>query len=150
MNNGELTAKVARKLAETFKGRADILFDHGNSATDDSNRVGVIRAWFGEKLSRKSLLADLDIAVVSPESNDVLLFAEIEESSASPKTIFGDIFATLLAEHFTFRGKRQLNVAECAKFVVLFHGSPRDDLVQYIDRKLRDLGNLAFEVANEL
>ncbi len=143
MNHGELTANVAGRLAEKFEGRVEILFDHGDPALD---QVGVIHSWFGDKLSRKSLLADLDIAVVLPKSNDVILLAEIEESSSSPKTLLGDIFATLLAGHFTFQSKRQLNITECAEFLVLFHGSPRDDLVHYIDRRLHNLGDLPFEV----
>lgn len=146
MNNGELTAKIATRLATKFERHVEILFDHRKPKGNDANRIGVIRSWFGDKLSRKSLLADLDIAVVLRGSNNVLLLAEIEESSANPKTILGDVFATLFGEHFTFQGKRTLNVNENTKFVVLFHGLPRNNLVTYISKRLGDFGNLPFQV----
>lgn len=121
MNNGELTAQVARVLARKFNGRADVLFDHGDKKTDGEEKVGVIRSWFGDKLMRDSLLADLDIAVVLPDSNRLVVLIEIEESSANPKTLLGDVFATLFGDHITFQGKRELVVDSKTILIVLAH-----------------------------
>lgn len=136
MNNGELTAKIARVLTKKFEGRADILFDHGDKAVDGADKVGTISAWYGDTLNRDALLADLDIAVVLPQSNRVLLLIEVEESTANPKTILGDVFAALLGEHFTFQGKRTLDVGEWTTLVVLSHGNPREDLVTFLADRL--------------
>ncbi len=132
MNNGEWTATVARALSKRFQSRAEILFDHGNRLTDGADRVGVISAWFSDTRKRDALLADLDIAVLLPRSNRVLLLIEIEEGTASPKTLLGDVFAALIAEHFTFQGKRDLEMGDWTRLVVLSRADthrPRIDLL---------------------
>ena len=120
MNNGELTAQVARVLARKFNGRADVLFDHGDKKTD------------GDKLMRDSLLADLDIAVVLPDSNRLVAVIEIEESSASPKTLLGDLFATLFGDHITFQGKRELVVDSKTALIVLAHSKSNMQAANHI------------------
>jgi len=125
MDNGKLTADVARKLSKKFGTRAEILFDHGDPEKDGKDQVGVIRSWFGDKLARDFLLADVDIAVVLPNSNQVLALVEIEESSASPKTLLGDVFATLFGDHIIFQGKRELLVDERTTLIVLSRGGSR-------------------------
>ena len=119
MNNGELTAQLARILSQRFQERAHVLFDHGDKMTDGADKVGVIRSWYGNILTRDSLLSDLDIAVVVPNSNKVIALVEIEESSANPKTLLGDVFAILLGDHITFQGKRELYVDSNSTLTVL-------------------------------
>jgi hypothetical protein len=121
MNHGELTAEVARRLTAKFKGRADILFDHGKKKLDGEDKVGVIRSWFGDKPTptRGSLLADLDIAVLLPGSNQVVALIEIEESVANAKTLLGDLFATLFGDHIKFQSKRKLQVDTQTILIVL-------------------------------
>jgi hypothetical protein len=119
MNNGELTAKVARKLTAKFRRRADILFDHGKKELDGEDKVGVIRSWFGSELKHGSLVADLDLAVVLPNCDQLVTLIEIEESSPNPKTLLGDVFGTLFGDHITFQGKRELQVDLQTALIVL-------------------------------
>lgn len=139
MNNGELTAEVARLLSAGFQSRAEILFDHGKREIDGTGRVGVIHAWFGDTLNRRSLLADLDIAVLSPQSNRVLLLIEVEESPVSPKTILGDTVAALLAEHFTFQGKRDLDVGSWTTLLVLVRSTTHAEVIGLLSEKLGEI-----------
>jgi hypothetical protein len=137
MNKGKLTAKMARILGEKFKGRADILFDLGNPKTDGADKVGIIRSWFGSKLTRGSLLANLDMAVVLPKPNQVVALIEIEESAANAKTLLGDVFATLFGDHITFRGKPELKVDAQTILIVLACSSSHRQVASYLNQTLR-------------
>lgn len=136
MNNGELTAEVARALTAKFRARADILFDHGDQKSDGADKVGVIRAWHGDTLNRGALLADLDIAVLLPHSDRAILLIEVEESAASPKVLIGDAGAALIAEHFTFRGNRDLEVGDWTTFVVIARSKTHANLIPFLSKKL--------------
>lgn len=141
MNNGELTAQVARVLTAKFQSRAEILFDHGDQKADGGVKVGVIRAWFGDTLNRGVLLADLDIAVILSQSNRALLLIGVEESAASPKTLLGDALAALLAEHFTFQGKRDLDVGSWTTLLVLARSDTHANVVAFLSDKLGEIGS---------
>jgi hypothetical protein len=136
MNNGELTAEVARRLTAEFKGRADILFDHGDPERDGLDKVGVIRSWFGDKRKRGTLIADLDIAVVLPDSDKVLALIEIEESSANPKTLLGNVFATLLGDHITFQCKREFQVDSQTMLIVLAQSNSEKQVITHLNQIL--------------
>jgi hypothetical protein len=142
MNNGELTAQVARALTTRFKSRAEILFDHGKAQSDGVDKVGKIHAWYGDALKRDSRLADLDIAVVLPRSNRVLLLIEVEESSTSAKTLLGDVFAAVLAEHFTFQGKRELETGDWTMLIVLAQAATQGKLIPFLSEKLANAKSL--------
>jgi hypothetical protein len=138
MPAGEITGRVARKLAQKLAPRGfDVLFDHGDSSIDSPDRLGEIVAWFGPQYNQKARLAVLDIAVVSRDTGKVLALVEVEESSATPKTLLGDVFATLLGESFMFQGRRELDVNDRTVLIVLLcakTGGKREQILAVRDR----------------
>ena len=143
MANGELTARMARKLSQNLEARRfDILFDHGDSTTDPPDKLGEIVSWFGHKLKLDARLALLDIAVVSRVSDKALALIEIEESSATPKVLLGDVLATLLGDRVTFQHNRDLKVGQWTTLIVLAHADKRGSkksLVAFLDNQLNRL-----------
>jgi hypothetical protein len=142
MNNGELTARMARVLTQKFMGRAEILFDHGDKKSDGEDHVGVIRSWFGNRITRDTLLADLDMAVVLPNSNRLVALIEIEESSANAKTLLGDVFATLFGDHITFQGKRELHVDAKTTMIVFAQSQSHSEVADHLSRLVNTHGTV--------
>jgi hypothetical protein len=138
MPAGEITGRVARKLAQKLSPRGfDVLFDHGNPSIDSPDQLGEIVAWFGLQYNQKARLAVLDIAVVSRDTGRVLALVEVEESSATPKTLLGDVFATLLGESFMFQGRRELDVDDKTVLIVLLRaetGGKQEQILAVCDR----------------
>jgi len=115
--HGELTAEIGKSLK--FEGY-DVYYDHGTSG----DNVGKIVSWFGEKYRRKAELCQLDIAVVEQNSErNVSALVEIEETNHKPKTLLGDVFATLLGEHFKFQGKHDLKVGAWTTLILMGKGN---------------------------
>ena len=124
MNHGEWTARIARVLAAHLQHRNyEVLFDHGRIESDPADKLGKIASWIGSSYSYEAVLGHLDIAVVMPNTNRVIALIEIEESTDNPKTLIGDIFATLLGEQLSFQGTRQLHVGEWTTLLVLAHSA---------------------------
>ncbi|GEM_PF-1185651 len=120
MNHGEWTARIARALAAHLQHRScEVLFDHGRTNSDPADKLGKIASWVGPSYRFEAILGQLDIAVVAPGTDRVAALIEIEESTDTPKTLIGDIFATLLGEQLTFQGTRQLHVGEWTTLLVL-------------------------------
>ncbi|MGD0549251.1 MAG: hypothetical protein ABSA81_01735 [Candidatus Bathyarchaeia archaeon] len=115
-----MTTRIARKLSERYSSRPlDVLYSHGERGTDPEEQLGLIVCWFGSKDTRDSHLAFPDIAVVSQGSSRVLVLIEIEESSAPPKKLMADALTTLIGDHITFQGRRELKVGPWTRLVVL-------------------------------
>ena len=120
MPEGELTVRLAQALMGLLSDRdLDVLFDHGDPHADGPDQVGEIVSWFGPHLARSSCFAFLDIAIVRRDSDKAVMLFEIEESSATPKVLLGDLFAALLGDHFTFQGTHHLKVGGWTTLVVL-------------------------------
>jgi hypothetical protein len=120
MIKGQWTTRVARKLSKKFSSRGlDVLYAHGQKVTDPEEQLGLIVCWFGSAYERRAFLAFLDIAVVSKDSNRVLALIEIEEGNATPKKLMADAFTTLIGDHITFKGKRELKVGRWTRLVIL-------------------------------
>ena len=128
MASGELTGRVGLELSKKLKHRGfDVLYDHGKRDTQDQS-IGRIASWFGEEYSFQSRMSLIDVAIVEEQSNRVYTLIEIEETSSSPKIILGDVFGTLLGDHITFQGKRDLVVGDFTTLVVFVAGS--DDRIE--------------------
>ena len=139
MTNGQLTAEVAQRLAEYYDEKGfDVLHDHG---TNPKNR-GEIFACFGEVLNRKTELSQLDIAIFERSSKKICVLIEVEESSARPKTLLGDVFATLLANNIWFKGKN-LEVCEHASLIVVAKGDELDKaLIDHLNQQLESISSM--------
>jgi hypothetical protein len=128
MARGALTMQAARVLQPEFSQQGfDILHDHGQPGIDSPLLLGKIRSWYGEAYKPETILADLDMAVVSHNEavahTDERVYAliEIEETSNQPKVILGDVLATLLGKGIRFQGIRDLQVGRWTTLIVLTH-----------------------------
>jgi hypothetical protein len=134
MADGKLTARAARYLIKALDIPGyEILFDHGDPLIDPPSLLGNISSWFSDEYSSKSQLALLDIAVVETETDRALVLVEIEETSSSPKVILGDLFGTLMGDHVTFQGRRELRIGDHTSFIILV-----------ADEKLRSRGQIEY------
>lgn len=128
MARGALTMQAARVLQQEFSPAGfDILHDHGEKGIDSPLLLGKIRAWFGDTYTSQTILADLDMAVVSHaaavshDQERVYALIEIEETTSRPKTILGDVLATLLGKGIRFQDVRDLQVGRWTTLIVLAH-----------------------------
>jgi hypothetical protein len=122
--DGYLTGLIGEELGkeEEYKDFS-VYHDHG---PEGENR-GNIPAWIGtDKVPHNyNQLALLDIAMVKDGQARILI--EIEETSAKPKTLLGDIFATVFADHIGF--SKQIRPEDdgwktgaCATLIVMVKG----------------------------
>jgi hypothetical protein len=113
--HGELTAEIGKSLK--FDGY-DVFYDHGDPL---NTNVGKIVSWFGSEsdIGQGMGLSQLDIAVYEINSKNVVALIEIEETEDKPKTLLGDVFATLLGKKFTFPGKRKLQIGYWTTLIVM-------------------------------
>ena len=94
--SGRMTGDLGGQLRSALAPQGlDVLYDHG---TGGQEGVGKPTLWFGSEYSRATRLGQLDIAVVERETDRALVLFEIEETSADPKQLLGDVFATLFSE----------------------------------------------------
>jgi hypothetical protein len=128
MAYGALTMQSARALQQEYSQQGfDILHDHGQRGIDSPLLLGKICAWFGETYQSETILADLDMAVVSHSAavshteERVYALIEIEETSNKAKVVLGDILTTLLGKGIRFQGKRDLQVGRWTTLIVMAH-----------------------------
>ncbi len=102
------TRNIATKLRENFKrdhprySGIRVYFDHGNKGRNKTVCRPI--AYMGRRYGADATLAGLDIVLV--QDGSACLLVEIEEDpSTRPKTIVGDIFATLLSDNIRIKTK---------------------------------------------
>ena len=100
---GEKTGQFGLWLTEYIheeRSEKDYLvyYDHGDPTLHDN--VKVIKGFIGEKVKNANRLTDIDVLVAN-QDKEILLLIEIEESPISPKTLLGDIFASLVSTKFS-------------------------------------------------
>lgn len=128
MSNGKLTANVARSLQQEFNQQGfDVLHDHGQKENDSPGKLGKLRSWSGPSLKSETVLADLDIAIISRDDKKIYALIEIEETTDKPKVILGDVLATLLGNGIAFQGK-DLQVGKWTTLILMVHGTHLDRL----------------------
>jgi len=131
MKHGILTARMANVLSQEFKAQGfDVLFDHGKKGADTTDKIGRIVSWFGTEYKRDTLLAFLDIAVVLCGSGKTFALIEIEETTAKPKVLLGDVLTTLIGGGIKFQGKRDLQVGQWTTLIVLAHSRTQSHQAQ--------------------
>lgn len=120
MAYGVLTSRLAWTLqGELAPQGLEVLCSHGPNGAEARGRLGKVRAWYGPAYTQQSILADLDIAVVSHTSGRLIALVEVEETSAKPKLLVGDVLATLLGDRISFRGTQHWAVGPWTSLIVL-------------------------------
>jgi hypothetical protein len=131
MAKGALTVQAAHKLQDQFNAQGfDILYDHGKAGIDPPTKLGKIRSWFGDSYQAETILADLDIAVVSKHKERVYALIEIEGTANKPKVIFGDVITALLGNGINFQGKRDLRIGKWTTLIVMAHDANQNHLIR--------------------
>lgn len=119
MPRGELTARVADSLQKEFEKKGFlVIHDHRLGNIETTDNLGKLRTWFGETPKRETLLADLDIAIISTDGKVVALI-EIEETTDKPKVILGDMLAILLGSGISFKDKHDFQIREWTMLIVM-------------------------------
>jgi hypothetical protein len=128
MARGAMSMQAARTLQPEFSQQGfDILHAHGQPGVDSPLLLGRICSWFGDAYQPGTILAHLDMAVVSHEAfishtrERAYALVVIEESSCKPRAILGDIVATLLGMGIKFQDQRDLQVGKWTSLIVLAH-----------------------------
>lgn len=102
---GEETGIFGHWLTHYFEDSTEfhqylVYYDHGDAKSNKN--VVAIKGLYGDEISRQNQLAQIDIMVVNP-NNEVMLLIEIEEREGSPKKFVGDLFAILMCNRISIR-----------------------------------------------
>lgn len=117
-----------------------VYYDHGDSGKHDN--VAVIKGFLGDTVTSKNKLADVDVMVAN-QNHEVLLLIEIEESPLSPKTLLGDVFASILSTKFAVNvGGKQIYFSVTKQTKLLVAG--------YVPRKTRKKSKLMIDIRSRL
>jgi hypothetical protein len=126
--HGVETGKFGRWLSRYLKETPGyqsycVYYDHGDRLADQN--VVVVKGFFGDIVTNKNRLADVDIIVVKP-GGEIAILIEIEESSTTPKKLVGDVFTILMCNRFAVRdgeGQMCFEVTPETKLIVAGVGS---------------------------
>jgi len=85
-----------------------VYYDHGDRRKPN---VAEIRGFFGESLTNKNEVTQIDIMVANRE-REIITLIQIEESPKSPKEYLAPAFATLMCSNFAVKRQRFKVVCE--------------------------------------
>jgi len=96
MGNGQqYTVPAAQQLHWLLKDTAlQVVYDHGGAS--ESSKIVV---WYGEQYTapfRPKQLTHPDIVIANPALLQIVALIEIEDTTHEPKTLLGDVIATVL------------------------------------------------------
>ena len=139
MSHGKLTSTLGSSLRERLAEKSDmeVLYDHGKSTEPG---VGALHLVMRDMpVSRASIVADADIAIV--KGDRVLLLVEVEESSTESKTVIGDLAVPLLCDRMRFTG-RDYSLDNAVVLVVLIaaQDSPAAQKARLVAERISILG----------
>ncbi|MEI6133221.1 MAG: hypothetical protein WCQ41_10430 [Bacillota bacterium] len=143
MKNGKKTEEFGLWLTQYLKPKSQypVFYDHGNQQKDQT--VVAIKGFFGDKVTNRNRLADVDVMVVNND-NEVILLIEIEESKMSPKNLIGDIFTAMMCNRFAVRIKKEnkyFDVSSKTRLIVAGvvpnQGNERDIIIDRIMPRLQ-------------
>ncbi len=139
---GEKTRYIGRKLSDKLESYGyAVFYDLKKPDEGEVKNVGTIATWFGVSYGQKTRLGWIDIAIVENVTDNIKLLIEIEESNSNPKVIIGDVFATLLGDHITFKGKKSLKIGGFTTFLVLIKGDEKQlsEKISYLEKQALSL-----------
>jgi hypothetical protein len=132
--HGQLTADLAQSIREEMSNRGfDVYCGHGKAGTF----TGQIVSSTEEMYKRGDELGHLDIAIVKKETNDAVALIEIEETNDKPKTVFSDVFGTLMGNFITLPHKGKSTVGNQTTLIILCKGEKHEDRIRHIEEKAR-------------
>ncbi len=121
MGNGKLyTAPAAQQLRHSLEqSDFQLFYDHG--AASDAMAIAV---WYGDQYTqplRPKQLAHLDLAVVHDKSLRVVALIEIEDTTDNPKTLLGDLMATLLGSGIAVGSQTPWTIGPWTTLIIFAH-----------------------------
>ena len=158
-DHGKMTGEFGAWLttfiqSNDFAEQFIVYFDHGDK--EKFPNVVAIKGFYGEQVSNRNRLADIDVVVVN-EKDEVELLIEIEEMAVSPKKLLGDIFSILCCNRIAVKvgsEQKQLQLSPKTQLIVAgivpAHGSQQEKIHQVILPRLRHFAipNDAIPIAN--
>ena len=116
---GIATKRIGELLEQRFEYDSElsslrVWYDHGTREL--SRNVCQPTTYMGRRYGRDATLSGLDIAVTL--GSKVLLIVEIEERTARPKIILGDIFGVVLADSVMI-GKRRYSIKDVELLIAM-------------------------------
>lgn len=122
MGSGQkFTVPAALYLTERYHDSAlQVFYDHGGHLSQRTY------SWFGSAYTAPFAaqhLSWIDIIVAEPKTHKIHQIIEIEDSTASPKTIIADVMAVLLGDGLAFAGHSDWQVGNWTSLIVLAHVS---------------------------
>jgi len=112
-----------------------VFYDHGDSALPN---VAAIKGFYGTSVTNLNRLADVDVMVVGPD-DQVVLLVEIEERECSPKKIIGDAATIGMCNRFAVgRGflQQYFGVSPTTRLVISGVMPDRGNRIKKIDAVL--------------
>ena len=132
---------LTKYILENYTNQGyQVYYDHGDSKLH--NNVASIKGFLGDTVTSKNKLADLDVMVAN-QDHEILMLIEIEESPLSPKTLFGDIFASLFSTQFAVRVDGEQTYFSITNRTRLL-------VAGYVPQKTRKKSNLMIEIRSRL
>lgn len=156
---GKMTGEFGGWLFNFIRGNDSlqnysVYFDHGDK--EKFPNVAAIKGFYGDQVTNRNRLADIDVMVAN-DDNEAVLLIEIEETNSSPKKLLGDAFSVMFCNHIAVRaGNEQKYFRVCAQTrlivagIVPSQGNRQDKIEDMILPRLRQFNvpNDAIQVEN--
>jgi len=116
--HGEATGDLGQRLHARHTGpKCHVYHDHGDSR---NRHVAAIKAYFddGGGVKNRNCFAKIDLAII--RNDKVVILAEIEEQTSSPKKILGDIMAVMMSNRISILLDGQPNDFQISDMTKLF------------------------------
>ena len=151
--HGQLTADLAQSIREEMNTRGfDVYCGHGAAGTF----TGQIVSSTEEIYKRGDELGHLDIAIVKRDTNEAVALIEIEETNDKPKTLFSDVFGTLMGNFISLPRKGKTMVGNPTTLIIICKGKNHEDRNKHIEEKAKmarsalgtgnaEIGNIVIE-----
>ncbi|MGB2963676.1 MAG: hypothetical protein WBB69_06785 [Anaerolineales bacterium] len=155
---GEKTGQFGLWLTEYIRENHStqgyqVYYDHGDSRLHDN--VAVIKGFLGDTVTSKNKLTDVDVMVAN-QNHEVLLLIEIEESPLSPKTLLGDVFASLFCTRFAVKEageQKYFSVTPHTHMIIAGfiprNNEPSNKLINKIHTRLREFSGPDNNISSE-
>ena len=134
--HGQLTADLAQLIREEMNTRGfDVYCGHGKAGPFTGKIVSSII----ERYKRGDELGHLDIAIVKKDTKDpdALVLIEIEETNDKPKTLFSDVFGTLMGNFISLPHQGKSTVGDQTTLIIVCKGRNHECRNKHIEEKAK-------------
>ena len=132
VNGQKFTLPAARYLINLYRNsELQVFYDHGDHSSQR------IYSWFGTTYTTPYTdqhLSWIDIIVAEPKLGKIHKIIEIEDSTAKPKTIIGDMMAVLLGDGIALASRSDWQMGNWTTLTTLAYVSRSNAQIKYQTR----------------